>query len=129
MLPSVLPPAEPRPWWGFDVLYDSAPYGNEWIINKYCQSYLVLSLCRILYLVVASEAGSKTKAASWVSEKFPQWADLIEEAQSWQYGMPMDRIADTIALIRFTVDQVTPLSVLNQSGSTMEVIKEEKEEK
>ena len=37
MLPSVLPPREPRPWyWGADhTLFEEAPYGNEWIINNY----------------------------------------------------------------------------------------------
>lgn len=37
MSPSLLPPEKPRPWyWGGDgILYEEAPYGNEWIINKY----------------------------------------------------------------------------------------------
>ncbi len=37
MLPCVMPPKEPRPWyWGGDcTLYEEAPFGNEWIINKY----------------------------------------------------------------------------------------------
>ena len=32
-----LPPRDPRPWyWGADdILFAEAPYGNEWIINKY----------------------------------------------------------------------------------------------
>lgn len=36
-LPSVLPPADPRPWyWGGEGwLYAEAPNGNEWIINRY----------------------------------------------------------------------------------------------
>lgn len=37
MLLCVMPPTEPRPYyWGGDcTLYEEAPYGNEWIINKY----------------------------------------------------------------------------------------------
>lgn len=37
LLPSVLPPEEPRPWyWGGDGhLYQEAHCGNEWIINAY----------------------------------------------------------------------------------------------
>jgi len=37
MLPNILPPEKPRPWyWGGEgVLYEEAPYGNEWIINNY----------------------------------------------------------------------------------------------
>ena len=37
MLPSIVPPKEPRPWyWGADrTLFAEAPFGNEWIINNY----------------------------------------------------------------------------------------------
>lgn len=35
MLKSILPPKEPRPYYGGGVFYDEAPYGNEWIINNY----------------------------------------------------------------------------------------------
>ena len=37
MLANILPPKEPRPWyWGGEgILYEEAPYGNEWIINNY----------------------------------------------------------------------------------------------
>ena len=37
LLGSIAPPREPRPWyWGGEgVLYEAAPYGNEWIINNY----------------------------------------------------------------------------------------------
>lgn len=36
ILPSILPPKTPRPWWGFSKLYADAPYGDEWIVNQYC---------------------------------------------------------------------------------------------
>lgn len=32
---NILPPKEPRPWFGGGILYEEAPYGNEWIINNY----------------------------------------------------------------------------------------------
>ena len=37
MLANTMPPAEPRPWYygNEKKLYEEAPYGNEWIINKY----------------------------------------------------------------------------------------------
>ena len=164
LLASVLPPEMPRPWWGFGVLYEAAPYGNEWIINQYflwkcgialigpefkdlvdsihivdvqkaCardlfqewvpkitnlqwlenahhQSYLVLNLCRILYTVLCGEVGSKSEASTWVKHTFPQWKDLIEAAQSWQYGQSMDRSAEeAIALVRFAVDRINDSGV------------------
>ncbi len=38
------PPATPRPWWGFGVLYAEAPAGNEWLINHYLLSQHGISL-------------------------------------------------------------------------------------
>lgn len=35
MLKNILPPKEARPYYGGEVFYDEAPYGNEWIINNY----------------------------------------------------------------------------------------------
>ncbi len=36
MLPNVRPPKEPRPYWGGEgIFYETALYGNEWIINNY----------------------------------------------------------------------------------------------
>jgi hypothetical protein len=38
------PPATPRPWWGFGVLYAEAPPGNEWVINHYFLSKYGIAL-------------------------------------------------------------------------------------
>jgi hypothetical protein len=35
MFKNILPPKEPRPYFGGGIFYDEAPYGNEWIINNY----------------------------------------------------------------------------------------------
>lgn len=35
MLRYILPPKEPRPYYGGGIFYEEAPYGNEWIINNY----------------------------------------------------------------------------------------------
>lgn len=35
ILKNILPPIEPRPYYGGGIFYDEAPYGNEWIINNY----------------------------------------------------------------------------------------------
>ncbi|MBS0624683.1 MAG: DUF4111 domain-containing protein [Verrucomicrobia bacterium] len=32
---NILPPKEPRPYYGNGFFYEEAPYGNEWIINNY----------------------------------------------------------------------------------------------
>lgn len=44
MLKDILPPKEPRPYFGAGVFYPDADYGNEWIINQYflCKSGITL---------------------------------------------------------------------------------------
>jgi len=155
MLAGILPPKEPRPYFGAGIFYPAADYGNEWLINRHflyqngvvvvgpdfktlaapvetknlkeaCirdlrqewapkindenflanshyQSYVVLNLCRILYMIVNDEAGSKKVAANWAREKYPQFANLIETAQAWHYGIEMNCLAQTIEFIKFAV--------------------------
>src|SRR5215472_2148534 len=38
LMPELMPPRTPRPWWGFGTFYAEAPAGNEWIINHYLLS-------------------------------------------------------------------------------------------
>jgi hypothetical protein len=35
MLTEILPPKEPRPYFGAGIFYSAAPYGNEWLINRH----------------------------------------------------------------------------------------------
>lgn len=69
---------------------EQAPCLHEWIRGYDSKSargpcaYVVLTLCRIFYGVVHGEQVSKPKAASWVSNEFPQWAELIREATAWR---------------------------------------------
>lgn len=79
---------------------------GEWLSNSHYQSYLVLNLCRILYTVMQNSVGSKTVSASWVKNEYPQWKDLIEEADQWHYGAEMKRQDEVIQFIKFTIEKV-----------------------
>ncbi len=83
---------------------------HEWLSNSHYQSYLVLNLCRILHTVVGGEPGSKKAAAEWTKSTYPEWQDLIEEAERWEYGVEMNRQNDAIAFITFAVEKVENLS-------------------
>ncbi|HEX8734892.1 MAG TPA: aminoglycoside adenylyltransferase domain-containing protein [Pyrinomonadaceae bacterium] len=48
------------------------------------QAYLIMTVCRALYAVENGEQVSKRRAASWTKEKFPEYADLIENAFEWR---------------------------------------------
>jgi hypothetical protein len=79
---------------------------SAWLSNSHYQSYLVLNLCRILHTVIDGKAASKKISAQWTIATYPEWRDLIEEAERWVYGNEMKRQADAIAFLRFAVDRL-----------------------
>jgi predicted nucleotidyltransferase len=163
MFSSILPPKQPRPYYGEGIFYDEAHYGHEWIINNYLlrefgitlfgkeaktliqpidieevqkacirdlfkewqpkisdlewlsdghyQSYIVLNLCRILYTIHTADALSKKVAAQWVKTQYPQWQELIQDAEHWRYGDAMNHPEETIDFIKFAIGESpkTPL--------------------
>ncbi|HSX08634.1 MAG TPA: aminoglycoside adenylyltransferase domain-containing protein [Candidatus Saccharimonadales bacterium] len=161
---SILPPKQPRPYYGAGVFYFEAPYGNEWLINNYLlyhksitlqgkdfrelvvpidvrdvqkasirdlfkewepkindyewlsnshyQSYLVLNLCRILYTVLQNSVGSKTVSATWVKNEYPEWKNIIEEAEKWEYGVEMKRQEEVIEFIKFTIQKIKEKDIM-----------------
>src|ERR1700758_2955154 len=87
---------------------------GAWLSNSHYQSYLVLNLCRILHTVIHGQPGSKKAAGQWAKARYPQWKNLIEEAEKWAYGDEMRRQADTVAFLRFAVDRVNETKVLRE---------------
>src|SRR5215472_11569584 len=87
-------------------------HDGAWLSNSHHQSYLVLNLCRILHTVVHGEPSSKKVAGQWVKAAYPEWQNLIEEAERWAYGDEMRRQADAVAFIRFAVDRVNETKLL-----------------
>jgi len=82
----------------------------EWLQNSHYQSYLVLNLCRILHTVITSKPSSKKVAAEWTKVIYPQWKELIEEAENWRYGTEIKRTDNVIAFIKFTI------KIINETG-------------
>jgi len=76
---------------------------EKFLDNSHYQSYVVLNLSRILYTIANSAAVSKKVAANWAKEKYPQFANLIQTAQAWHYGIEMDRRLETAEFIKFVV--------------------------
>jgi hypothetical protein len=43
---------------------------------------------------------------------YPQWKNLIEEAERWAYGHQIKRQADAVTFLRFVVDKVNETKLL-----------------
>jgi Domain of unknown function (DUF4111) len=85
----------------------------EWLSNSHYQSYLVLNICRILHTVIYGEPSSKKIAGEWAKAMYPQWRNLIEEAERWAYGDMMKRQADAVAFLRFAVERVNETNLVS----------------
>jgi hypothetical protein len=68
------------------------------------QAYAVLSMCRILYTMEYGTIVSKPVAAKWaVGVLDERWVMLINYALAWQPDEPMDRLAETLDFMRYTL--------------------------
>jgi hypothetical protein len=47
-------------------------------------AYTVFTVCRGLYTLEFGIRPSKTRAAEWVADRFPEWASLVESATAWR---------------------------------------------
>jgi len=73
MLKNILPPQEPRPYFGGGIFYDEAPYGNEWIINNYLlyRHGIVLIGCEFKKLIAPIDILEVQKAC--IRDLFQEW--------------------------------------------------------
>jgi hypothetical protein len=85
------------------------PTWLPWLREHAHQAFVVLTLCRLLYTLDSGSVASKPAAARWAEQALgPRWATLIARASLELYSdaqAPASDIADTTALVRYTVDQ------------------------
>ncbi len=86
------------------------------------QTYMVKTLCRMLYTLDSGAVVSKPVAAHWVRTIADgRWAALIERALTWQKDPARqdtpsdDEIDDTLALIEYTLGQALVRAPARQS--------------
>ena len=82
----------------------------DWIIGRGYQSYVVLTLCRILYTLQLGDVVSKPKAARWANETVGErWEALIDRAwvgrHNGQLTADTDDINQTLDFIRYALER------------------------
>jgi predicted nucleotidyltransferase len=85
----------------------------EHIKSRGYQSYIVLSLCRMLYTLQLGDVASKPAAAKWAMQTLEShWTPLIERAiigrQNARLEIEPDDLNGTLDLIRYTLAQIKP---------------------
>ena len=84
MLPSILPPKKPRPWyWGGEgILYEEAPYGNEWIINNYLLYNYSIPLFGPNFKELTGQIEVEEVQKACVRDLFTEWEPKIAK-KNW----------------------------------------------
>jgi len=72
-------------------------------------AYVVLTMCRALYLTLIGGTTTKRAAAQWAGREYAQWRDLIVQAQRWRLAADNEAMntteihAEVEAFVSFTV--------------------------
>lgn len=84
MLPNILPPKEPRPWYwdGDGILYEEAPYGNEWIINNYLLYNHAIPLVGPDFKKLTGPVDIEEVQKACIRDLFTEWEPKISD-QDW----------------------------------------------
>ncbi len=70
------------------------------------QAFGVLTMCRVLYTLDHGEIASKPVSARWAKGQLEAaWTPIIDQALRWPQEPQPDIMAETLELIRYTIDQ------------------------
>ncbi len=81
-LTNILPPLSPRPYYGEDILYPEAPYGNEWIINQYMLYQHGIALIGPEYKTLISPIDFVEVQKACIRDLLQEWQPKISD-QEW----------------------------------------------
>lgn len=90
-----------------EKLDSKEPFGDgKYWTTSHLQAYSVLTMCRSLYRARKDGVVSKRAASQWTKENYPEWKELIENAEAWQMGQPMDADSETLDFVRFILKEI-----------------------
>ena len=72
-------------------------------------AYAVLTMCRSLHTNVVGETATKRVAAEWAASKYPEWSNLISQAQEWR--LAADNVATNSAEVHAQVEAFVDFTV------------------
>jgi hypothetical protein len=85
------------------------PSWLEWLRDRHSQSFVILTLCRMLYSLATGDVASKPTATRWARITLgAPWADLIARSLAMQHdteALSQRDEDDTIAFIRYTLQR------------------------
>ena len=88
---------------------DTDPMWLAWLRQRDAQTFVILTLCRLLYSLATGSVASKPRAAEWAQKELGEpWARLIEGTLAKQHeagSIAQCEEDETLAFIQFTLEQ------------------------
>jgi hypothetical protein len=85
------------------------PMWLDWLQQRDNQTFVILTLCRMLYSLATGSVASKPHAAEWARKELGRpWSTLIERSLTQQHQageIAQSEVDETIAFIQFTFEQ------------------------
>jgi len=80
-----------------------------WLRQRHAQTFVILTLCRLLYSLATGSVTSKPRAAEWAQKELGEpWATLIQRTLAKQHeagNIAQSEEGETLAFIQFTLEQ------------------------
>lgn len=80
MLPNILPPSIPRPYFGEGVFYPQATYGNEWLINQYLLYEYGIPLVGPDFKILIKPVDIKDVQQACIKDLYDEWQPKMNDA-------------------------------------------------
>jgi Aminoglycoside adenylyltransferase, C-terminal domain len=98
-----------------EVRNHALSWGETWGFprDRGGQSYAVLTMCRALYTHRTGNHTSKSHAAPWAQQEFPEWAGLIQEALATRAAPgeyrsePSPNVSEAVRFVRAVQHEIT----------------------
>lgn len=88
---------------------ENDPTWLPWLRQRDAQTFVILTLCRLLYSLATGSVASKPRAAEWAQQELGEpWATLIERTLAKQHeagNIAQSEEDETLAFIHFTLEQ------------------------
>ncbi|HEX2978554.1 MAG TPA: aminoglycoside adenylyltransferase domain-containing protein [Candidatus Babeliales bacterium] len=79
MLKDIYPPKLPRPYFGEGIFYPEAPYGNEWLINKYLLYNYGIALVGPEFKTLTQPIDIVDVKKACINDLFQEWKPRITD--------------------------------------------------
>lgn len=103
MLTNILPPKNPRPYYGCEIFYDEATYGNEWIINNYLLYEHGIPLIGVDFKELLAPIDIVEVQKACIRDLFQEWEPKIIDLEWLQNSHYQSYLVLNLCRILYTV--------------------------